>query len=178
MGHTDWFTVDHVSLGQVLLEPWAQAPHFIYVSNSIDGSLSDFYDRLVDANQHHQGSHAPHNDDSCLVHLAHVKAIVEHNFSRAATHFFSQHGQYPFQLSGGRDGHEFVGNLIRETLGEQAETAFRDVASCNDHSGTASTRLHTCMHAYLELAVVVGRQVDEQTRKSEKPAPFGYTWTT
>ncbi|EGN93941.1 hypothetical protein SERLA73DRAFT_78324 [Serpula lacrymans var. lacrymans S7.3] len=176
LGESDWFSIQHVPLESVLSEKWAHVPHFIYISNSTDGSLSDFYDRLVDLNQDRLGSNAPHNDEGCQVYIEHMKSVAEHNFSRAFMHFFGQHKQYPFSLPEQRDGYDVIGEYVRDAIGANAENAFRDAAFSVNDTGTTSTRLHTCMHAYLEFPVIVGRQVSEMTDQGQKPAPFGYTW--
>ncbi|KAH7921637.1 hypothetical protein BV22DRAFT_1132105 [Leucogyrophana mollusca] len=176
MGEQGWFAVEYVPMEQVLSAAWAHTPHFIYISNSIDGSLSDFYDRLVDCNQERLGTHAPHDDDGCGEHVEHVKSVLEHNFSRAVMHFFGQHTQYPFTLPGQRDGYDAVAEFIRDTLGADAQEAFRHAAHTTNDFSTASTRVHTCMHAYLEFPAVVGRQVSAMMANGDKPAPFGYAW--
>jgi hypothetical protein len=178
LGAQDWFTITRVNRAEVLSESWARRAHHVFVSNSIDGSMGDFYNRLVDENQNRLGPHTPHSADDCAEHTAHVARVLRSNFARVVMHFFGLHEQYPFDLPGGLDDYDAVAERIGEAVGPDAVRAYREsISGAIEHGTGTAASLYSFQHAFLELPVTIARQVEAMERESAKPAPFGYQWS-
>ena len=187
MGKISWFDIIPVeSVQEVQSAPWVTMPHFILISNSHEGTIGEFYDRIVEDGCGELGNPWPHVADHCEEHKAHHLNVLSSNFSSILMAFFGRHDQYPFVLSqevGGcsgdnKAGHEHVAKKMAEArLGGRVLDQYWRSCKGSVESGTGEYRfLYTFEHAYTEFPFIVGRRVQEIMEKRIKPVPIGYRW--
>ena len=161
-------------MNSILTQDWTRQPHVILISNSIDGSMADFYHRMGKNNQSR-----PHND-SCSEYEDFVtNEFVRINFSQAIMHFFGAHDQYPFELPGNESEFDVIEKIVDSTLGREAATIYRqtvDDALCYRGQYTALGLLNF-QHIFTELPAIVIRQTEQLILRKEKPSLYGYRWT-
>ena len=182
MGRASWFTIVSASMAEVQSSPWAATPHFVLISNSIEGTRGKFYDRIAEDGYGELGNPWPHDADYCEEHEAHLPKVLESNFASIIMGFFGQHDQYPFDFSpesegcSDEDGHKHVAKkMVDAGFGGRALEQYWRSCEESVESGTGEhPRLYTFEHAYLEFPFVVGRQVQEIMEKRIKPVPIGY----
>lgn len=188
VGKDSWFHIEPVTSNQVCTSPWSTTPHFILISNSLDGTTGEFYDRVAEDGYGDAGSAWPHTDHVCAEHEAYVPKVLESNFARIVMGFFGQHDQYPFDLPStpssydgldvAEDGHEYVAHKMEDHgFGEKAMEHYWRACKEVEESGTGERPwLYTFEHAYTELPFVVGRQIEDIVGKGIRPVPIGYRW--
>jgi hypothetical protein len=173
-GNADWLDITSVSLNSVLIQDWAREPHVIIISNSIAGSMSDFYIRMSNDNQN--GVH----NQSCLEYDTYVKSEFSTlNFSAAVMHFFGIHDQYPFVLDDKENQWEVIEKIVNSTLGHEAAMTYRQTVdeSHESEDGRIALGFLNFQHIFTEFPIVVARQTEQIMLRNEKPAPYGYHWS-
>jgi len=184
LGRQSWFSIQPVTDLEVRTAPWSTTPHFVLVSNSIDGTNGEFYDRIAEEGYGDAGAPWPHDCADCEEHNAYLPKVLESNFAGIVMSFFGQHDQYPFDLVSPLngedevDGHEYVaGSMKDEGFGGKALAHYWRSVQEVEESGTGERPwMYTLEHAYTELPFVVGRHVKDIMEKRIQPVPIGYRW--
>jgi hypothetical protein len=185
-GKQSWFSIQPVTAEEVCEAEWSTAPHFVLISNSIDGSSGEFYDRVAQEGYGNAGAPWPHDCDDCEEHNEYLPKVVGSNFASIVMSFFGQHGQYPFDMLSSSttdnreevDGYEYVANKMKEEgFGGKALAQYWRSVQEVEESGTGELPWrYTLEHAYTELPFVVGRLVKDIIKKKIQPVPIGYRW--
>ncbi|CAF1071203.1 unnamed protein product [Adineta steineri] len=173
-GNTNWFCLTPVCEDCVCTEDWARQPHVIIITNSIHGTMSEFYIRM--GNEH---DCRPHNVELCLEYDEFImNEFNTINFSKVMMHIFSAHDQYPFNLPNNEDHHCFMRKIIDSTLGHKAAIIFDQIVNeTYDHRAECATLgVLNIQHVFAELPVVIANQTKQIIQQNEKPVPYGCFW--
>jgi hypothetical protein len=148
---------------------WSTSAHYVLISNSIDGTAGEFYDRVA-------GAAKPHDSAKCEEHEKYLSKVIGSNFARIVMGYFGQHDQYPFETDS--CGYEYVGSkMAAEGLGKKAvDNYWRSVREVEECGTGERPWMYTLEHAYTELPFVVGRHVRKVIEQKMPPVPIGYRY--